>query len=209
MPLRGYGTPTEIAQLCGYDTTDAALLAEIELVMEPIELEVEQYCETTFFDEAAATKVYSGNGTRMIVLGYYLRSLDEVWILDAEGNQDEDITDEVVLMPDAPRVGAYRWIERRATNDFSGQVVNNFPSGLANIEITGDWGFEECPAPIKLAVALSVKHFFQMRNYDATKTQESSINRTVEFTRGDRVHFLHPVAKQILDKWTNSRRMSE
>jgi hypothetical protein len=185
-------------------------MAEIAVILELVEEEIDQFCQTTFINEAATTRVYSGNNTAMISLGYYLRTLTSVWLLNTDGTRDTEITTECVAQPNAPRTGCYRWIERRKSQEFGGNIVSvNFPDGLNNVEVKGDWGFTTCPGPIKKAAALSVKHFFLTRDYDSTKASETGINRTVDFIRTDRMHYLHPQAIRILEKWQNRRSFSE
>lgn len=208
MALKGYGTPLEIAAMLGYDYSDSVLMSEIQAILSVAEWEVDQYCQTTFVNEAATSKIYSGNGTKILTLGFFLRTLTSVWTLDEDGAQDTQL-DDVVMQPSAPRTGAYRWLERRQSEVLLTPIDSVFPVGLNNIKITGDWGFTECPEPIKWATALTVKHMFNLRTYNSTISNETGVNRTVDFVRSDRVDYIPRMAKQILDKWRNSRQFCE
>lgn len=203
-----YGTTSEIALLAGYNYADELLMAEVALAQEVIEEEVEQYCSTVFYAETGVARVYSGNDTNMLTLGYFLRTLTSVELLDTSGVVYDTLTD-VVMKPDSPRRNVYMWLERRGNPDPINRDKISFPAGVSNIRVTGNWGFTTIPAPIKNAIALSVRHYFNLRNYDATKLSESGINRTIQLAEGRNLHYLHPISIKILDKWSNSRRWSE
>lgn len=207
MALKGYGTPQEIAVLCGYDYADDEVMANVAVALEAVEESIDQYIQSTFVNQESAIKYFSGSGEDHISLGYFLRTLDSVEIVDENGDTVETLTD-VVAQPSQPLHGVYRYIERRKSYDLGVYVSNVFPIGLDNIKITGDWGLEEIPASVKYAAAMSVKHFFNLRNYDSTKVSELGVQRNMEFLRPDRIDFLHPVSKKILDHWRNTRHFS-
>lgn len=208
MALKGYGTPTEIAIINGWDYNDSGLMAEVAVALEMVEEEIDHYCGTTFQNQTGLSRFYSGNNTNILSLGYYLRTLTSVWFLNLDGSRNIQYPD-IVPQPDSPLDGCYRWLARRSMIDLGYPYIMYFPDGLHNLEVVGDWGFVTCPISVKRAAALSVKHFFDLRNMDATKTEEFGINRSVKNVSEKSLHYLHPVAMKLLDKWKNNRIMSE
>lgn len=207
MALKGYCTPLEAMSILGWDYNDANKQLEVATAISFIEEEVEDFCETVFVKQDDAVKVFDGSGTPMLTLGYYLRDLTSVWVLDDNGDRAYELTN-AVPMPSASRNNVYRWIELRQTVDFYSREVNKFPAGLANIEVTGDWGLETIPMAVKHAIAMAVKYYFDMRDYDATKEQETGFGRTVIY-RGKEYQYLPEISANLLAKWKNSRWMVE
>lgn len=207
MALKGYCTPLEAMSILGWDYNDANKQLEVATAISFIEEEVEDFCETVFVKQDDAVKVFDGSGTPMLTLGYYLRDLTSVWVLDDLGDRAYELTN-AVPMPSAPRNGVYRWIELRQSTDWYNRETNKFPPGLANIEVTGDWGLDTIPSAIKHAIALAVKYYFDLRDYDATKESETGFGRTVVY-RGKEYHYLPEISTNLLAKWKNSRWMTD
>lgn len=216
--LKGYSTPTEVMIGLGYDLSDATLVAEVAVALEFVETAIDQFCDTTFQREEDVAKVYDGSGTNMLTLGSYLRSLSSVWLLDEYGARSIQLTD-VVAQPTPLRSDkGYRWLQRREARTPSGETIerNPFVSGLANHEITGDWGWTtaEMPSSIKQAVMYGVKHFFDLRIYDDLVQMDSGLGKTMVFKTPKQgaeapVHYLPEVSRHLLSKWKNSRWMTE
>lgn len=203
---KGYVTPTECASALGLDYSDPQVLLDIEIALELVEDLVDQYCSTTFVREDGVTRVYSGCDSPMLSLGYFLRTLTSVNLLNVDGTVSSPMTD-VVACPSPPISGAYIWLERRNYTDFGYNATNNFYSGLSNIQVTGDWGFINTPSAVKYAVIQTVKHFFEMRNYSDLLRTESGFGRITEFTPGSEIHYLPASAKMALGRWKNMTRM--
>lgn len=203
-----YGSASQVAAYCGYDTSDTALLAEVTLALGFIEEEIDAYCGTTFQAETGVSYVYNGNGTPVLSLGKYLRTLTSAYILDNTGARFLLLTD-ITAQPKPSRLGVYRWLELKKTYDSKTLYNQVFTLGLGNIEVTGDWGFTTIPNTIIAAEALCVKHWFNMRNLDALRAQEFSAGRNVVNIGMKDYHYLHPIAMKMLDKYTNSRALSE
>lgn len=210
--LKGYIQPAEVAIGLGYDLSDAQLLAEVSLAIEFAELAVDQFCSTEFQWEPGGVKVFDGSGTNMLSLGFYLRTLTSVYLLDDTGAQAEQLTDVVPQPTPLKSQQAYRWLQRR--QPLSDYPVY-FPFGLANVEVTGDWGYkpEEMPTAVKQAMLYVVKHFFDLRLYNDLVQMEGGLGRTVIFKTPKQgvdqpVHYIPEVARNLLSKWKNSTWMA-
>lgn len=216
--VKGYIQPYETAIGLGYDLSDAQLLAEVSVAIEFCEMAVDQYCDSQFQWEEGASKVYDGSGTNMLTLGSYLRSLESVWTLNTDSSRLAEITDAVPQPTPLRDQRAYRWLQRREPTTEIGTTItaNVWPSGLANIEVVGNWGWqsEEMPVAIRQAMLYAVKHFFDLRLYNDLVQLESGIGRTLGFKTPKQgvdlpVHYLPEASRRILSKWKNSRWMTE
>lgn len=205
---KGYVTPIEVATSLGLDYSDPQVILDVNVAVDFIEDAVDQYCNTTFINETATSKIYSGSGLQMLSLGLYLRTFTSAWVLTSEGDESYELTD-VVPMPQPAKRGVYRWLERRQSNVYLGDVLQTFPKGLNNIKVTGDWGFTEAPSAVKLAVMMGVRHFFELREQSDVKKTESGFGRLVEQASSDSIHYLPHVARAILDSWKNGNFVSE
>lgn len=200
MAVKGYANATEIAGILGLSTTETQTIAQINLFLEAVEELVDQYCQTTFVAESDTNKTFNGTGTEILVPGKFIRTLNSVWVLDDEGVADYEITD-AVLMPDAPRMGVYRWIERR---QYDGGA-NTFPKGLQNIQVNADWGFATIPAQVKLAVSMGIQHCWNMRDFNQFIMQETGFGRNIIYNESQKLQFLPEMSRKILDSFVNTR----
>lgn len=205
---KGYITPIEVATALGLDYTDPQIQLDVPLAIEFVEEEVDQYCQTTFVQEDGVSRIYSGSGIPMLSLGYYLRNLTGVWLLNEDGTDATALTD-CVPMPQPAKNGVYRWVERRQITYPYYEPTNTFPKGLNNIRIEGDWGFTAVPAAIKLAVISGVRHFFDLRDQSDVKAVESGFGRLVEQNTPSTIKYLPYVARNILEYWRNNTWASE
>ena len=205
MPDVSYGfvTAEEVATSLGMDATSSVEIDAINEALLFIEDEIQLYCDTSFVREDNTSKIYDGSGLTIQSLGLFVRNIDKIYLLDTTGARAGELTD-AVLRPnpcktqDASGADLFTWIERR---QYEGNAPITFPKGLANIEIVGDWGMVDVPYPIKRDIVHCVKYYFDMRNYDATKTLETGFGRTATFQEADRMGYIPPVAKRLLSKY--------
>lgn len=222
---KGYLQPIEAAMRAGLDYTDPDILLQVKIVLPDIEDEVDLYTQTTFINEPGVSKTFNGTGTDMLTLGYYLRTLTSVWMLDVTGAQVEQLLD-VVPQPQNPKSGCYRWLQRR--QDISSplfyQLLTHrpilqpspvdppnaiFPYGLANIKVTGDWGFAAVPNGIKKAMALAIRHYWNLRDADSIHRRVVGFGVDVENRKPDQIHYLPDASMKLLDKYINSNIFGE
>jgi hypothetical protein len=207
---KGYILPEQAVVALQWHTDDADTLAFLEdEVIPDVEDAIDTYCQTTFVAENSTVKLFDGSGLAMQSLGLYLRSLTSVWLLDTSGDRLEELTD-VVMRPNPPKKkdGAgnnlYSWLQRRQPPNlmsFDMEAVNKIPHGVANIEITGNWGCVVVPRAVRRAMVLGIKHHLNLNGYDGTKKLESGFGRTVEYMDSDKIHYLPEAAKAILNPW--------
>lgn len=216
--LKGYIEPQDIAIALGYDLDDSRLMADVALAAEFCEGAVDTFCETQFDWEPGAAKVYDGTGTSMLTLGFYLRALTSVCMLDDEGGESDALTDVVAMPTPLKGSGAYRWLQRRQVLSEFGSVEypSVFAAGLANVKVVGDWGFQpkDMPMAVRHAVVYGVRHFFDLRLVNDLVAMESGLGHTVVYKTPRQgvdqpVSYLPEVSRRLLTKWKNSRWMTE
>jgi hypothetical protein len=184
-----------VCDVLGYNSGDAQLVADIELVGEVAEEMVQSFLGFTVEETTVeSSKIFDGYGTGICTFGCFARSISKVEILDINNVTLYEITD-YVLQPSSNRKGLYRWMERKTDLDF--------PFGKANIKVTGMWGFVTIPTPIKYATALVIKHLFELRTASTTLQAESGFGRNVLFKDLDANASIPAPAKQILQPWVN------
>lgn len=201
MPAPEFITAEEVARSLGLDTTDIVLAADIEDALLYLEDEIELYCNYDFTNREDTAIIYDGAGLPIQSLKAPIREVSSVWILDENGVETEEITDYVLCPnPTSVRDGSdnnvYFWIERR---QYPGGDKNVFPAGLGNLKITGTWGFETAPYSIKRALVLSVKHYFDTRNYSEIKAAETGSGRSVMYN--PQISSIPHIAKTCLAKF--------
>lgn len=188
-------TVNDVCNYLGYDASDPNLATDIENVGEVAEDMVEAYLGAPIeTSNTESIRLFDGFDTGMVSFGCYCRSISKIEVLDQENNVAYEITD-YVLQPSTNRKGVYRWVERKS--DY------NFPQGLANIRITGLWGFSEVPNQIKYATVLVIKHLFELRTHSTTLSEEAGFGRNVVFRDMGNDSAIPAPAKQILNPWVN------
>lgn len=177
--MKGYITPEYVATLIGLDELDDNTLFQISLFIGLAEEAVDAYCQTPFEQELDSYIILEGSGTPMLSLPKFMTGTSfTVEELAKDGTSNGFITDECELKPKAPRQGAYRWITKH--QDPNSITYSNIFARNVNYKITGDWGFSPVPNMVQLAVALTVKHLWNVRQYDELTKNEYAFNRNVE-----------------------------
>lgn len=189
-----------ISKLALPNTT--SVQADVTSVLELVEPQAEQYCEMSFAQEDETVKDFDGSGSPILTLGAYLRVLDTVEVLDADGNVSQTLTD-VVPCPNPPRRkdgsgnNIYTWVERRQ----SSTEKQEFERGLANIRLTGDWGFVTLPKPIKSAIIFGVANYFNVRMRDESIKETTSIGLISEYFDPEKFSYLPIISQKLLNNW--------
>jgi len=212
MPTKGYATVSDVVDILGWNAEDSLLADRITSVLEYCENAVDDFCGTEFDFQEDTIRLYDGSGVDSLVLGFFLRTLTSVYVLDINGDRAYQLTD-VVAGPTPLRSNrAYRFIKRRQSYNSSGELTisNIFPPGLANIEVTGDWGWDtdEYPRELTRAVAYAVKYLFDLGIHNDLIDMESGLGRTVMYktNRGgirERVEPLPDISRRILAGYKN------
>ena len=226
MAAKGYASATDICTILGWDSTDSSLLAQVAFMSELAEDAVDEYCNTTFQWEPATTKVYNGNGTSCLFLGRFLRTISpQVQLFNLDGSLWVDyLYVSAQPQPCAENQG-YRWIELPQVpfptfqGDYFDVPQSNLPGagidtptaalfyqGNGNIQVTGDWGFQdfEFPMRVKQAVAYVVKYLFDMRDYNTLIDFQSGLGRSVKFVDGAGKDAITPFVKATLAHYKNT-----
>lgn len=197
-----YVTPIEVAKLLGYDISDVSLMQEVAVMLEVVEEFVDDFIGTTLVPENASSKIYDGLGLSFISLGYYLRTLTSVEVIDQDGVVITALSP-IYVGPNPTRFGAYRYIERGFDPDTGVQAT--FPVGFKNIKVTGNWGLLEIPPAVKMAIAWTVKDWFDKRSLSTNIKFETGYGRYVHYIDPDKVTAIPPHAQIVLSKYINNR----
>lgn len=182
-----------------HDNDSITLFTDIaeELVLE--------YCKQDLTPRTAFVAPYSSIGQTILPLHTLLRTLTKVERND--GTLDipnwTDITKYVVAQPALPtkQDGSgnylYSWV---AMADGS-----CFIKGKNNYRLTGNWGIVTAPNTLKYAIALTVKHLMDAREYSDLIRMETSSARTVILNNdntGVIVSQLPAIAKAAITRFT-------
>ena len=130
--------------------------------IDAVEAYIDNYCNRTFEQESATSKLYDGSGTSELLIDDLL-SLTKVETLDEDNEVDEtiDSTDEYWLYP-ANTTPKYR-IRINTAN----APIAVFPKGHQNIKVTGTFGqSESVPEDIRLAATKLVAGIIAEKNLD-------------------------------------------
>lgn len=202
--MKGYVSAEYVATLLGLDELDDNTLFQISLFIGLAEDAVDAYCEAPFEQELDSYIILEGSGTSMLSLPKYLTGTSfTVEELDKQGDSNGDITTTCELKPKAPRKGIYRWISKIQASDTMTPATF---SRNANYKITGDWGFSPVPHSVQLAVALTVKHLWNIRQYDELTKNEYAFNRNAESGDVDGgIAILPRMAKLALNQYKLSK----
>lgn len=186
-----YISSADVADYLGLDSSNAPTLAQIDLALEIVEELVDEYCQTNFVEQNALTLYLDGKGIHMLDPRLFIRSITSISAVDIDNNVLYAFSG-YKLMPASTYRGVYKWIELPA-------YYSPFPAGIRNVKVVGNFGLSTIPAAIKYAVVESVKHFFQLRDFNDLLASESNISRTI-FLKS-KVHYLPQHARLLLDKW--------
>ena len=123
---------------------------------------IDNFCNRTFEQESATTKLYDGDGTRELLVDDLL-TLTKIEILDRDGNVDYTIdgSTEYYLYP------ANTTPKTSITIEPTNADVSVFPKGKQNVRLTGTFGYSETvPEDIRFAATKLVAGIIQEGNYD-------------------------------------------
>ncbi len=208
MPLKGYIEPIDVCKKLGWDYGDADLLAEVTMALEFVEEAVDSFCHTSFENQTATTKLYDGGGMPLINLGFYLRELTSVRLLDINGATIETLTD-VKPGPVPLKREAYCLIERSLPAENNSTKFASFPVGKSNVAVLGDWGFINCPEMVRTACAFAVKHAIDLREHNSTIKFEGGFGRQIQLIETMADFYLPEPSRKMLEKYINSNLLSE
>lgn len=155
-----------------------AMEDKIGAMLEALDSLVDQACAVdTFADDEGGTRLFNGTGnSRLYLNNVVLRTFTKVEWFSVDGTVSDEI-DYVAAQPSTKPGGFYRYLECKAP----GAV---FPSGVQNIRVTGDWGFETLPKAIEHAIAYAAKSLIDeaARNYSIKR--DAAVDRAVEYIVG-------------------------
>jgi len=187
-----YVTNEEVAKFIGWDFENAGLMEQIQLILAYVEPQIDAYCNASFASDTN-DKIFNGTGNQILQTSIFIREITVGILIDEDGLKVADIDLEgIILGPAEPRSGVYRYIERRASH-------GNWPLGLQNVKLTGKWGFDTVPVPVKGAIALTVKSFFDTRDYNQYLKYESNLSRNVQYR--DDIDIIPLPARKILNSY--------
>jgi hypothetical protein len=113
---------------------------------------IEEFCNQSFTWEPATTYKVDGGGTSVIYLPRRLVSLTAIDVPESSVSLSEVAVngdkDKLILSIGPASFGYYQ----TAIRELSTSYPMRFTFGVGNISITGDWGWEAVPAPVKVAI---------------------------------------------------------
>lgn len=190
-----YVEAAQVIRYMGENPEDPVLRADVEFHIAVAEDLVDQYCRCQM-DLREGEEIYlSGNDSAILVPREYILVIDTVEVVD----EDDEVLDtlDCVIMPDNPRFGSGRWIERR-----DGLT---FPEGRKNIKITGDLGFATVPTQLAYCVHLVIRSLFQRRQINDFIAVESGNGRLIQLKEEkDLDNYIPAMARKLLNQFKNS-----
>ena len=123
---------------------------------------IDNYCNRTFEQESATSKLYDGSGTSELLIDDLL-TLTKIETLDEDNDVDEtlDSTDDYWLYP------ANETPKNRIKINTANASIAVFPKGHQNIKITGTFGQStSVPEDIRLVATKLVAGIISERNLD-------------------------------------------
>lgn len=156
--MPNYVTKAEVASFLGIDISDSNLDTEVEVTLDVAESVVDQYLNTSYANQDSLVVLLDGNGYSELTLKLPLVSVTSLKILDGEGAEESTyLSTDFRLGPQNPTTGFYRYIKL---------VNGKFPEGVQNIQLTGNFGFDDESSThkaFKLAVYYVVKAIFDSK----------------------------------------------
>ena len=124
---------------------DSSYSSWISSIIGFVEAYIDQYCGTNFQDTGSVTRYFDSYGGNELIVGD-LQSISSLQILNLEGDVEQTLTE-----------GTDFWLY--PLNDtvknkvvLSGvNLISEFPNRQRSVKITGSFGFDTVPGPIKLA----------------------------------------------------------
>lgn len=187
----------DLAVRLGYQTDDLHLMGQLQVAIADVGAAIETYCQTSF-QPTSSTRLYNGTDIATLSLKDFTRTVSAVRV---------DYGDGVfvaltgwALQPSNPRRkdGAgnplFTYIVLKPSAD-----ILVFPHGVANIEVTGTFGMTKLPAQVVAALAMGVRHWFNLRDYDETKAVNSGTGRLIE--EAIDVDYLPTAARNLLSTY--------
>lgn len=166
-----YTTQSKILQYLGLSALPSPITGTtITELIKSVTAFINTYCNRTFEEESVTTKLYSGDGSKTLLIDDLL-TLSKIETLDA--NNDVDITldnsDYYFLEP------ANKTPKQKIIINSSTAPIGRFPKGNQNIKLTGTFGNAvTVPADIELVATKLVAEI--LNDYNVTGgevTQES------------------------------------
>lgn len=170
-----YVTNTEVANYLGLDTNDIAVMTDLSAKIELAETLIDDFCGWNFtYSATPATYYLDGSGKDILNLPKFLATLTSLSLVDSTNTVTSTYTlTDVLLSPQNPRHGGYRWLQLK--------TGGYFPAGIGNVKVTGTWGLQTIPGSLKLAVYLTVKNIYDSMLQSAGVLREREMDRETTF----------------------------
>jgi len=210
--MGNYVSNSEVAIYLGLDGNDAMLMADVDSRITLAENIVEDFCGCSFQSELATAKYFNGSGNDYLSLPRVaLRNLTTVQIVDATGAVETTI-DYVVGSPTNTRRKFFNAIRSRYV--MTSRSLYVFPTGVENIKVTGDWGFDPAaiPASFKLGIFLTIKSIYDNINRNQAVLSEATLGKMTTFATptspyhggiANVADIIPPIAQTILNQYRN------
>jgi hypothetical protein len=153
-PVGPSGYPTTEELIADSAVTELTSLPEDEqdALREASINAVEEFCNQSFIWEPNKTYTLDGQGTMTLYLPRRLVNLTALNVPDSSATLSEvvinDLKDRIILVKNIANMGYYQ----TAISELSGNYALRFTYGQGNIQVTGDWGWETIPKPVKVAI---------------------------------------------------------
>lgn len=162
----------ETAAYLGLDITVTSVNTDVTTFISIAESLISNYLETEITSSGAddVTKYFNGNNKTYIPVNPLIRTITSIDFLSYDGTvvYSGDMS-YFGLGPTNAKNGLYRFIESK--------VGIVFPEGMDNIKVIGKFGMATIPDALKLAVYLTVKYLFDIRDIDQTIIEDNALGK--------------------------------
>lgn len=194
--MPNYVTKAEVASFLGIDISDSNLEAEVETAIDIAESVVDQYVNTTYANQDALVVLLDGSGYDEVTLTLPLVSITSLKVLDEEGNVESTyLSTDYRLGPQKPVTGFHRYIKL---------VNGTFPEGVQNIELTGNFGFDDEASThksFKLSVYYVVKAIFDSKIKGTFDAHIRAGDNTTIYNKESEMSIIPYLARCVLNKY--------
>ena len=157
---------------------DPSFSTWITSVIAMVQSYIDQYCETTFENAAAATKYFDGSGSNEIYVGD-IQSVSEILIFDTTGAQIQSLSNsDYSLYP-------YNESVKSIIKLSPGGSYRPFPGWAHAVKVTGVWGYATVPGAIKLAAIKLAAQIINQGLKGGKVSQENLGSYTVSYEKVD------------------------